>query len=272
MSPLNSFICIDSEFNSSACGAHLWTYSATPQQEAPTTSSQSLVVSPQIFTVPRPWLDLEIQDAYDQLALVEPSVQEGAQLYPYTGPHEERTWGRKYAQSTGLASSPQIARVYFVQVLLLGTGVPEMTQAQALYLELHRLHEPHGLDVIPGLGHWVTRCPGEELLLQGSVAPPKGRTRTHRVEKYAKTASEREPPSGASLLLCSSGKSYGPRGRCLTQWLAFRTLWTLFWDILRYWDIDILRFWFPNNHTVPNLQNDSNFLLEALSEFPNLLP
>lgn len=39
-------------------------------------------------------------------------------------------------------SISQIARVYFVQVLLLGTGVPGMTQPQPLYLELHRLHEP----------------------------------------------------------------------------------------------------------------------------------
>ena len=50
--------------------------------------------------------------------------------------------GASVDTSVGPPSIPQIARVYIVQVLLLGIGVPEMTQAQPLYLELHRLHEP----------------------------------------------------------------------------------------------------------------------------------
>lgn len=36
--------------------------------------------------------------------------------------------------------------------------------------------------------------------------------------------------------------------------------------------VDILRFLFPNKHTVPDLQNDSSLLLEALSKFSNILP
>lgn len=39
-------------------------------------------------------------------------------------------------------SIPQGPRVSFVQLLVLGAGVPEMTKAQPLHLEPHRLHEP----------------------------------------------------------------------------------------------------------------------------------
>lgn len=57
-------------------------------------------------------------------------------------------------QAMHMAASPHpvswTPRVYFVQALVLGAGVPEMTQAQCLHLEPHRPREPN---VTPGPGY-----------------------------------------------------------------------------------------------------------------------
>lgn len=117
--------------------------------------------------------------------------------------------GSKCAHGYMPHSIPRIPRVDFVQVFVLGAGVPERTKAQPLYLDPHRLHE---LLILDFTSHMSL------LSLVTGLLKRRAR-RIHVLEKCAEPDSGREVALQEHVLQgfaapLQSGKGHGPWGLC----------------------------------------------------------